>query len=273
MEKIYNKYPILSGILVGQGILVGFILFEYLLVSTGISECGIVVDSCIRIIVGILALIVLKKIYKNELGKLFFTRLPKYTWIYCIPFGLCLLAYLLHVPIAESLTLSYVGGFALSCLQQIGTGFFEEASSRGILMSGMLQKWKASIKGRIGMVFLSGLLFGAAHILNFLFGNDLDFCLWNSLCASAFGVFVASIYLYSGNLLFCMILHTVWDIVIRVPQYFCENVSGEILKFLYVSCDIIELGVFPIIAIVICIMLCKSELAEDTQQISEVTHE
>lgn len=263
MKKIYDKYPILTGLLIGQGILVGFILFEYLLVTTGISDCNVVVDSCIRIIVGVLALIVLKAIYKNDFSKLFFTRLPKNTWLYCIPYVLYLSTFILYLPIAESLTLAYVGGFALSCLQQIGTGFFEEASSRGILMSGMLQKWKTSVKGRIGMVFLSGLLFGAGHILNFLFGNDIISCLWNSLYASAFGVFAASIYLYSGNLLFCMILHTVWDIVIRIPRYFCENVSGPILNYISVFCDIIELGVFPIIAIAICLIPYKSEVVED----------
>lgn len=48
IKKFYDKCPILYGVLFGQGLFVFFLLLEYFLVSTGISECGVVTDSFIR---------------------------------------------------------------------------------------------------------------------------------------------------------------------------------------------------------------------------------
>ena len=64
IKKFYDKWPILYGVLYGQGLFVFFVLLEYFLVSTGISECGVVTDSFIRIMFGISALILMKKITK-----------------------------------------------------------------------------------------------------------------------------------------------------------------------------------------------------------------
>ena len=111
MKKLYDKFPILVGLILGMGISICFILFEYFLVTTGISECGVIVDSYLRIITGILTLILLKEIYKNKFGKLFTTRPPKSTWLYCIPMFLYLLLQFLHLPTAESLTTAYISGF------------------------------------------------------------------------------------------------------------------------------------------------------------------
>ncbi len=251
--KEVEKNPTLYGIITGQGLLVGFILLEYFLVATGISHCGIIVDSCIRIAVGVIALFLLKRIYRDGFCRLFTSPPNRITWLCCIPFLLYLATYVAYFPMAESLTLEFAGDFALACLQQLATGFFEEATSKGLLMSGMLKRWRMTVKGRLGMVFLSGLLFGSGHILNFLFGNDIISCLWQSLYASAFGVLLAAIYLQSGNLLFCMILHAVWDIVIRIPNYFCNNVNGDFLNVANVTHDILELVFFPIVAILICV--------------------
>ena len=66
MKKMYDRFPVLWGIVWGQGLFVAFVLLEYFLVASGISECGVVVDSCIRIAFGIVALIVAKVIYKGQ---------------------------------------------------------------------------------------------------------------------------------------------------------------------------------------------------------------
>ena len=68
-------------------------------------------------------------------------------------------------------------------------------------------------------------------------------CLWQALYASAFGIFVAVIYLHSGNLVLCMVIHTVWDIL--------------------------ELGIFPIVAIVICVKYKGNKNSEAIVEISE----
>lgn len=254
IKKIYDKCPVLYGILFGQGLFIFFVLLEYFLVSTGISECGVVTDSFIRLLFGVVALILMKKIHWDKFREQFTMKIPKSTWLFSIPFFMYLGLYFLYLPIAENLTIAYISAFVLSCGQQLATGFFEEAASKGLVMSGMLLKWKRSVRGRICIVFISGILFGTLHILNVLFNGDIIACLWQSLYSSAFGVFLAAIYLHSNNIVLCMMFHAIWNIFVRIPGNFCENIQeGIILDFIYSAQDIINLGVFPFVAILICL--------------------
>lgn len=255
MKKIYDKSPVVFGILLGEGLSIFFILFECFLVAAGISKCGIIADSCIRIVFGVIALLLMRKIYGEKFSKLFTAKIFKETLLYCIPFFLYLAVQFLYFPISGHLTGAYTSYFLLVCVQELATGFWEEAASKGLVMSGMLLKWKNTIKGRIGMVFVTGVLFGTLHILNVLINHDIIYCLWNALYASAFGVFLAVVYLHSESITLCMFLHAVWDIVIRIPRNFYEDISeGLVLDFIYISQDVLELGVFPIVAIIICIL-------------------
>lgn len=254
IKKLYDKSPILYGVLYGQGLFVFFVLLEYFLVSMEISECGVVIDSFIRIVFGVIALILMKNILQDNFCEQFIMRIPKSTWLFSIPFFMYLGLQFLYLSIAQSITTAYISAFVLSCVQQLATGFFEETASKGLVMSGMLSKWKHTVRGRIYMVFVSGILFGTLHILNILFNGDIIACLWQALYSSAFGVFLAAIYLYSNNIILCMLFHAIWDILIRIPNYFCENIhEGIILDFIYVAQDILELGVFPLVAILICL--------------------
>lgn len=231
-----------------------FVLFEFFLVTAGISECGVIVDSCIRVVFGVIALFLMRILYKEKLGKLFTAEIPKSTWLYCIPFFLYLGLEFLYLPISESLTAAYLPAFLLSCVQELATGFWEESASKGLVMSGMLLKWKNTVKGRIAAVFITGVLFGTLHILNMLFVGDIAACLWQALYASVFGIFLAAVYLHSRNIALCMALHAVWDILIRIPGHFCENISeGAVADFIYAAHDVLELGLFPIVAVIICI--------------------
>lgn len=258
MKKLYDKSPVVCGILLGEGLSILFILFECFLVAAGISECGVIVDSCIRAAFGIIALLLMKKIYGEKFPKLFTAKIPKETLLYCIPFFLYLAVQFLYFPISGHLTTAYASYFLLVCVQELTTGFWEEAASKGLVMSGMFYKWKNTVKGRIGMVFITGVLFGALHILNVLINHDIMRCLWNALYASAFGVFLAAVYLHSKSITLCMVLHAVWDIVIRIPRNFCEDINeGAVLNFIYLSQDVLELGMFPIIAVIICILYKK----------------
>lgn len=255
MKTIYSKMSVVSGILMGQGLLVLFVLFEYFLVKAGISECGLIVDLCIRIAFGIIALLFMRMIYQEQFTRLFTTKIPKSTWLYCIPFFLYLAVEFMYLPISDHLTTTYVFYFGLVCVSQLATGFWEEVASKGLVMSGMISKWECTIKGRIAMIFITGFLFGMLHILNVLFNHDIMYCLWNALYSSAFGVFLAAIYLHTKNITFCMFLHAVWNIIVRIPGNFCEGINeGAVLNFIHVSQDILQLGIFPIVAIIICIL-------------------
>lgn len=78
MKKIYDKAPVVYGILLGEVLSIFFILFECFLVAAGISECGVMADSCIRIVFGMIALLLMKKIiYEDKFLKLFTEKLAK----------------------------------------------------------------------------------------------------------------------------------------------------------------------------------------------------
>ena len=50
-----------------------------------------------------------------------------------------------------------------------------------------------------------------------------------------------------------MILHAAWDIIIRIPGSFCNNVDVTFQNVANVVHDVLELGIFPIVAILICV--------------------
>lgn len=254
MKTFVKKHPVAYGLVLGYGCSLLFVLLEYALVTTGLSECGVWVDSCLRIVFGAAALVLLKIFYQDRFKSLFTRHIPAKTWLILIPFGVYCAVELLYFTIAKAYTMQYFGLFLAVCVQQLATGLFEESASRGLVMSGMLDKWKDSVKGRIGMVALSGVLFGTLHLWNVLFSNDWESCLWQALYTALWGMFLAAVYWYAGNLLLCMSLHAVWDIAIRIWDYFCVGInSGLMLTCIRTAEDIIELGIFPILAIVICI--------------------
>lgn len=192
---------------------------------------------------GIFALILMKKIHQNKFRELFTTKIPKSTWLFSIPFFMYLGLQFLYLPIAENLTIAYISAFVLSCGQQLATGFFEETASKGLVMSGMLLKWKRTVRGRICIVFISGILFGTLHILNVIFNGNIIACIWQSLYSSASGVFLAAIYLHSNNIVLCMIFHAIWDIFVRIPGHFCENIQKRnYIRFYLFSTGYFELG-------------------------------
>lgn len=261
--KMYRKSPVVYGILLGEGLSIFFVLFEYFLVTAGLSKCGVITDSCIRIAFGMIALLLMKKFYQENFSRLFTAKISKETLLYCTPFFLYFAVQFLYLPISGHLTTAYLSSFLLVCVQQFATGFWEEAASKGLVMSGMFSKWKNTLKGRIGMVFLTGVLFGSLHILNVVVNHDIIYCLWNALYSSAFGILLAAVCLHSENIMLCMIIHAVWDIVVRIPNNFCENISeGAILNFIYIAQDVLELGIFPITAVIICILYKPKDLLD-----------
>lgn len=254
MKKLAEKHKIFYGIIFGYGLSLLFIFFEFFLIATGLSDCNVWVDSIIRVGFAIIALVFLKIFYKDQFKSLFTRKIPGKTWLLCIPFLIYFAAEFMYFSIAKTTTMQYAVLFIAAVVQQLATGLWEESASRGLIMCGMLEKWKGSVKGRIGMVLISGVLFGTLHSFGFLFGSSLADSLWNTLYTATWGMFIAAIYLYSGNLLFCMSLHAIWDIVVKIPDYFCAGVNeGVILSGIYIAEDIIQLVILPVLALIICV--------------------
>lgn len=254
IHRLYEKHPILTGITLGHGLMILFLSMELFLINAGISNCGLIEDSIFRIVYGIIILLLLRTLYEGKFKSLFTKKIPSHVWIFCLPLFIYLILEFFYLPSKESFTTAYIGPFSLIALQQITVGFFEEAGSRGLVMSGMLEKWTHKISGRILTVFLTGFLFGSLHLDTILFGADIGYSFFHVLTSSMFGALMAAIYMTSGNLLFCMILHALWDIIKNIPGNFF-NYYQQAPRFttIYTVQMFIYLLVFPIIAIIICI--------------------
>lgn len=259
MTKFIEKHPIAYGVIFGYGLSLLFIFFEFFLMATGLSDCGIWVDSAIRVAFAVIALILLKIFCKDRFKSLFTRKITAKTWLLCIPILIYFAVEFMCFSVAKATTMQYAVPFIAVVVQQLATGLWEETASRGLLMCGMLDKWKGSVRGRICMVLISGVLFGTLHTFGVLFGGSLESSLWSTLYSATWGMFLAAIYLYSGSLLFCMAIHAIWDIIIRIPNYFCTGLNdGTILTGIYAAEDIIQLVILPVLAILICVRYKES---------------
>lgn len=163
----YIKAPIVLGITYGLTIIIVMTVIQLLFVKLGI-DIGLVGDSSIRIGTGVVALFIMKMINDKEFSKPFTVKIPSFTWIILIPVFLWLITECLKATVVTSFSNRYPVHFLKLSFQQVATGFFEEAVSKGIIMGGMLLCWKNTVKGRIATVFLNGCIFGSLHFCNML---------------------------------------------------------------------------------------------------------
>ncbi len=195
-------------------------------------------DAAIRFIFGIAVAVILFAFFKKSLCKAFTSHIPKSVWLLLIPVYVYFLSYFTLIGVIDSVS-AYTLSFLASALQQLTTGLFEETLYRGIVMK-PFEKYYGEKKWRMIAVVTSGLIFGLSHMFNFLFTGDVSGSVSQAMFTFAWGMFMAAIYMISDNLLLVIIIHAVWDIWIRIPQFYF-NMSekatvlysiGEILRFI-----------------------------------------
>lgn len=268
MKKLYDKNPVATGIVSALLItaifyVVEWILWKYTSLTNGVR--WIYIDFIIRMLMGCLGLYVLKVFYQNELKNVFTGKISKQAWLCLVPMGIIFVLYILKLFCAENLKIENTVPFLIAWLTQIGTGFYEEIVSRGVLMSGLLSKYKDSVKGRIFIVTFTGFIFGFSHFMNVIYGNNFIDCIWWGLETFIWGMFMAAIYMMTSNLWLVIGIHTIWDIVIRIPRYYMGNVVNERFEeILSIIIDVIGNGVLPIIAIGVCFCCFKNDCARLT---------
>ena len=267
MRKLYDKSPAIVGIVSALVITIIFyavewVLWKYTSLTNGVEWHYI--DFVIRMSVGFLGLYVLKVFDQGELKQVFTGKISKQAWLCLIPIGVIFVLFISKLFCAESFTLGNTVPFLIAWLTQIGSGFYEEIVSRGVLMSGLLIKYKNSIKGRILIVIFAGFIFGFSHLMNVIYGNDLVDCIWWGLETFTWGMFMAAIYMMTSNLWLVIGIHTLWDIIAKIPNYYIGAVANETLwEILTITVDIISNGVLPVVAILICFWCHKNDLQSD----------
>lgn len=256
MKKLYDKNPVATGIVSALLIttifyVVEWILWKYTSLTNGVRWTYI--DFIIRMSAGCLGLYVLKVFYQDELKSVFTGKISKQAWLCLIPIGVIFVLYIAKLFCAENFRIENTVSFLISWLTQIGSGFWEEIVSRGVLMSGLLIKYKDSVKGRMFIVTFTGFIFGFAHLMNVIYGNNLIDCIWWGLETFTWGMFVAAIYMMTSNLWLVIGIHTAWDIVIRIPRYYMGTITNAaFVETLSTIISIISNGVLPIVAIGVC---------------------
>lgn len=253
MKKALEQKPVWLGVGTGYLLLVVFVLLERCLLDLSYRNNWALIDAAIRLCFGAAGLLMLRVLEGDRFFTLFRPRIEKRVLPYLVPIPAYFLFVFLLCFCAREMTSAYATGFLMMCAAEVATGFWEETAARGLVMSGMLRHWRSTAKGRVLSILLTGLLFGSLHVLSFLYGKGLVSCLWSGLYTCCWGMFIAAIYLLSDNLLLVMAIHTVWNIVVKIPDYFFINgyVEGSLLTAIGIGQDIIHLGVLPALAIVI----------------------
>lgn len=203
-----------------------------------------VYSSILRIIFGCIAIFLLNKLYSRSIKSIFTNYSPKAVivsgigfLIYALYFIIAILIGYIPVEITE-LTVSLFLSRIL--LQQITTGFCEEALNRGLLLEGFFCTNRGKISKLI-YAFASFLLFGLIHVTSG----------WNTytfLLTGTIGFSFATIYLNTHNLILPMLMHFIFDIFANLVDYLQFNESAAFSAFY--SANEVMIGVMFVISLV-----------------------
>ena len=94
----------------------------------------------------------------------------------------------------------------------IMAGIGEEMSLRVLPMSVMMRDWMDE-KHIPFVAYSTSILFGLVHFINILKGAALSDTIFQFISAVGIGVMFGAIYLRTGNIVLCMILHALHDIL------------------------------------------------------------
>jgi membrane protease YdiL (CAAX protease family) len=104
------------------------------------------------------------------------------------------------------------GLIVLYIFRNLAIGFFEEVMARSIVLVVMLQKWGDSRRGVYRAVLVSSILFGVAHIFNFLAGRlPILPSLTQVTYSFVFGVAFSACFLRNNSIWPIMIMHALID--------------------------------------------------------------
>ena len=159
-----------------------------------------------------------------------------------------LFALFLHLPLAfitTEINTEFVPMIPPIIFFDLAVGVFEEVLMRGIFMTAMLVRFGETGKGRIFCVLLNGLVFG---ILHFFDGGFVSVLLTGLL-----GIGFAAAYVYSKNLLSCMVVHALWNIALKISGGLIVDIDNAALLEALRAVGIVLYGAIPLFAIVLTI--------------------
>lgn len=214
-------------------------------------------SSFLRILFGILAIVLLSRIYQRSFLDIFNNKMWKTAlWagsgfiLYAI-YMLCAIVfgYIADGPNIVGLTVSLF--VTQIILQQIATGFWEEGLFRGLVLEGYFKCEKKTPYKRLLYAMISFLLFAAMHMTG---GFDIYTFFYTGIIGFAF----ATIYLKSHNIVLPMILHFLYDIPMNLVNYMEFN-NSKIFNIWY-SANEVMIGIMFLFSFVILVYEKKEKI-------------
>jgi membrane protease YdiL (CAAX protease family) len=191
-------------------------------------------DGVLRILFSIPCIILLGEIMRGNGFKFSFGTKGLKKGLFAHAFFLLNMS--LHLPlifITTEINMEFIPMIPAIIFNDLATGIFEEILMRGLFMTAMLVQFGGTAKGRIFCVLLNGLVFGLLHLI----GGDLLAVLFTGIL----GIGFAAAYVYSKNLLSCIIFHALWNIVFKISGGLVAGVDNE--------------GLLAVLQIVACISI------------------
>ena len=119
-------------------------------------------------------------------------------------------------------------------------GIFEEVAFRGLILTFLMTKYKPNTS-----IFISSLLFGLAHSVNVLFGQDIIITLAQLGFAFFLGILLAYIVFKTNSLIPAILIHYLLDAI--GPFFVYPLFELESDPFFILGAMIIGLGIIPLI--------------------------
>ena len=130
-------------------------------------------------------------------------------------------------------------------------GCCEEIIFRALPVSVMMAAFKDR-KSYVPVLLLGSLLFGFTHLTNLLGDASLGATILQIFSASASGLLFCSIYIYSGNILIPIVMHSIHDVIA-----FLELGSDAALSIAITPQLLLEEGLYFVVEIIISVLILK----------------
>ncbi len=222
MKKLYEKSELAFSI-------VGIVLYCVLMSVGDNLSAEVGINSVISLPVALLmSAVLLVFIKRNGLSEKYGLCKPKVSakeMLYYIPLALLLLA---NVMFGVTLNVS-VAETVLYMLTMLCIGFLEEIIFRGMLFKAMVKD------GFKSAVIVSSITFGIGHIINLFNGSGAELIpnLLQVVYAVAAGFMFVMIFLKSGSLVPCIVLHGVFNALSVFADETALTVRDRIVSCLF----------------------------------------
>jgi len=166
--------------------------------------------SVVSILIFSIVYFVYKKIFGFYSVQIDRKNVVKYDCMYSALFVLFMILYSAVLFIAKKLDVQFEKSSLLPRIAfNIAIGFTEEVFFRGILVSYLEKKLNTNVL----ILFISSLLFAVFHFVNLTFESfELSDALLQVFITFCTGSFWGSLYIMTGKLWLCMLLHSLWNI-------------------------------------------------------------